>query len=252
MQVKVYSRNGESTGKMKLPSIPGPVRVDLVSQLYRSATLSVRAPYGTKRSAGLRNVGHNMGANHGRSRIPRVAGGNRGVILASMVGGRSAHAPVVAKNLIVSMNSKERIVARKSAILMTFDHAAVSRRGHNIPEDLEFPIVAKDEIQDISKTSEAMEFLEKIGLSDDLDRAKNGKKVRAGRGKMRGRKYKGKKSVLVVGTDSRKLSAFSSLPGVDVASVSSLGITKLAPGGKPGRLTVYTESAMKEIIEVLQ
>ncbi|EQD53205.1 50S ribosomal protein L4P [mine drainage metagenome] len=144
------------------------------------------------------------------------------------------------------------MIARKSAIMLTFSQEDVVKRGHAISSEIVLPIIVKDSVQNISKSSEALDLLTKLGLSDDIQRAKDGKKIRAGRGKMRGRRYKEKKSVLIVGTDTRKLGAFASLPGVDIASVGSLGISKLAPGGKPGRLTVYTESALNQVLEVFK
>lgn len=251
-KLTVYSNKGESAGHVEIPDFAEPIRRDLISRLYRSTTLSKRQPYGSKRTAGMRNVGHNSGANHGIARLPRVAGGKRGVILASMVGGKSAHAPVVTKNLKLSINDKERMIARRSAIMLTFSREDVVKRGHAISPEIALPIVVKDSVQEISKSSEALDLLTKLGLSDDIQRAKDGKKIRAGRGKMRGRRYKEKKSILIVGTDTRKLGAFASLPGVDIASVGSLGISKLAPGGKPGRLTVYTESALNQVLEVFK
>ncbi len=252
MKIQVYSNKGESVGKVDFPRLEIPERRDLIQKLYRSVTLSGRQPYGTKVGAGMRSVGHNSGPNHGTARIPRSNGGRRGVILANMVGGKSAHAPVIDKRLHVGINKKEGALARKSAIAMTFNVADVIGRGHTITEDIKLPLVVKDDIQDLSRSSEARELLVKLGLEGDLDRAKNGKKVRAGRGKMRGRRYKRKKSVLIVGTDSRKLAPFKSLPGVETATIDTLGIRKLAPGGKPGRLTVYTETALNQVLEVLK
>jgi len=34
------------------------------------------------------------------------------------------------------------------------------------------------------------------------------------------------------------------IPGVEVANVESLSVMNLAPGGVPGRLTLWTESAL--------
>ncbi len=64
---------------------------------------------------------------------------------------------------------------------------------------------------------------------------------------MRNRPYKHPKSVLVVGSSQEKLRAFAGLPGVDVATINSLSIRKLAPGGNPGRLTVYTENVIEQL-----
>jgi len=68
------------------------------------------------------------------------------------------------------------------------------------------------------------------------------KSVRAGKGKARGRKYKKNAGVLIViGKDETLRTT-----GVEVVQTSSLGVNDLAKG-EAGRLTVYTENAVKEL-----
>ena len=91
----------------------------------------------------------------------------------------------------------------------------------------------------------------KIGIGYDLDRAKYGRKIRAGRGKMRNRKYRTPVSVLVVvDNEDRTAPIFrsvSNIPGVTIEEVKTLNASILAPGGDAGRLTVYTKSALDTI-----
>lgn len=101
MKSKLYSSNGEVVGEVEVPEIfEVPPRTDLIEKAFRSSALSNRQPYGSYSFAGMRQVGHNLGANHGMSRIPRVAGSSRGVINASFVGGRSAHSPRDRKSVV--------------------------------------------------------------------------------------------------------------------------------------------------------
>ncbi len=95
-----------------------------------------------------------------------------------------------------------------------------------------------------------MKLLEKIGLREELERTKK-VKIRAGKGKRRGRKYKKKKGPLIVVSDKDKniIKSARNIPGVDVVPVKDLSILHLAPGGKPGRLTVWTVSALKKLEE---
>jgi large subunit ribosomal protein L4e len=87
-----------------------------------------------------------------------------------------------------------------------------------------------------------------IGLRDDLERVKNGRKIRAGKGKRRGRKYKGKKGVLiVVNEDFGIVRAARNIPGVDVTTIENLTVNHLAPGGKASRLILWTQSAFNEL-----
>ncbi len=67
---------------------------------------------------------------------------------------------------------------------------------------------------------------------------------------MRGRKYKERKSFLLVcyGEEPIK-NAVKNLPGVDVSDVRNLSVSKLAPGGHPGRLTLWTYKAFKYLAD---
>lgn len=250
MKSNLYSVNGEKLKQINLPKVfDTPPREDLIRKAFRAISLSLRAPYGSSPTAGMRRVGHNSGPGRGISRIPRTSGSSRGVILASMVGGKSAHSPRTTRNLTVKINEKERKLARLSAIALTANNDVVAKRGHRLPEKIKLPVVVEDKAENLIRTKDAEEFLESLGLMDDIIRAKEGKKIRAGRGTMRGRKYKQPKSLLIVGSSLDALKAYRALPGVELATPSSLSIRKLAPGGQPGRLVVITESALKKLGE---
>ena len=88
---------------------------------------------------------------------------------------------------------------------------------------------------------------------DDVVRAKNGRKIRAGRGKTRGRKYKTPKGpLLVVGEDKGISLGARNHPGVDVVVVDNINAELLAPGTHPGLLTIYTKSAIEKVGELFQ
>ena len=65
---------------------------------------------------------------------------------------------------------------------------------------------------------------------------------------MRGRRYKQRKSVLIV-TGNEPLRAARNLAGVDAVTVNQLNTELLAPGTHAGRLTVWTESAIRRLEE---
>lgn len=248
MKSNLYSIEGEKKKEINLPKVfTFEPREDLIQKAFRAITLSLRSPYGSSPLAGSRRVGHNSGPGRGVSRIPRTSGSSRGVLLASMVGGRSAHSPRTTKVLTKKINQKERKVARMSAIALTASPEAVRERGHRIPDKIKLPIVIEDKAEKLTKTKDVEKLLETIGIMEDIIRAKEGRKIRAGRGKMRGRRYKQPRSILFVGSSTDGLKAFRSLPGVEVATPDTLSIRKLAPGGKAGRLVVFTESALKAV-----
>ena len=90
--------------------------------------------------------------------------------------------------------------------------------------------------------------MEGLGLSSDLERAKGGRNIRAGKGKMRGRRYRTPKSILVVVSNRDGLhKAARNVPGVDVVAAKDLSAEDLAPGGDAGRLTVWTKAAIEAL-----
>ena len=162
-------------------------------------------------------------------------------------GGRRAHAPKVEKIWEQKINKKERRLAIASAIAATAIKDLVVGRGHKISKEIDLPIVVDDKIQEISKTKELVKFLKNIGFDKELERIKK-KKVRAGKGKMRGRRYKKKTGFLFVISDDKGISkAVKNLPGSHVIRVENLSVEALAPGGVPGRLTIFTKSAVEKL-----
>ena len=79
------------------------------------------------------------------------------------------------------------------------------------------------------------------------------KKVRAGKGKWRNRRYAVRKGpLIVVSKRCEAVKAFRNLPGVDVNYVGALNLLRLAPGGHCGRMIVWTEEAFKQLDSALR
>lgn len=244
----VLSLDGKKIKDVDLPSaFHYPVRRDLINLFVNAYRSNSRTPYGTYWFAGNRRVGHNLGPNHGISRYPRVAGTTRGVLLSNAKGGRSAHHPVVEKNWYIKINEKQRKLAKLSALSATADLNIVRSRGHKFNVS-EVPIIVEDKIEEVNRTSELIKILQNIGVIDDIIRAKEGTKIRAGRGKSRNRPYRTPKSILIVVRNKVNLeNAAKNLSGVDVVAPKQLNAYNLAPGALPGRLLLITEGALDEI-----
>jgi len=167
------------------------------------------------------------------------------------VGGRTAHPPRAEKRIVKSINNKERRLAIRSAVAATADEKLVASRGHLTDGVLNFPLVVVDEIQGLGKSSDVKEAFLELGLWSDVERVNNGIKVRAGRGKTRGRRLKeGKGPLIVIEEDKGIVKAARNFPGVNVALVRDLNAEQLAPGTHPGRLTLWSESALKELSSI--
>jgi large subunit ribosomal protein L4e len=99
----------------------------------------------------------------------------------------------------------------------------------------------------LEKTKDVVDFLIGIGFEKEMERGKI-KKVRAGKGKMRGRKYKRKISLLVITEkDCPLLKSMKNIAGMKAVEVSKLNLENLAPGAVPGRLTLWTNGAIEKI-----
>jgi large subunit ribosomal protein L4e len=203
------------------------------------------------------------GKGRGVSRIMRKTGQRTAAQNPHTRGGRRAHGPMVAKKWSQKLNSKQKIMARNSAISASTDKSLVSARGHQFSDDVRFPIVLGDYQESRNGTDEKYDLesiplqystrkfvamMEGLGLGDDLIRAKEGRKIRAGKATMRGRKYRTPKSILLIVSKKEGLhKAAKNVPGVDVIATKDLCAEDLAPGGDIGRLTVWTESAIMEL-----
>lgn len=146
------------------------------------------------------------------------------------------------------VNTTMKRHALASAISATGVPALVMARGHQIGEVSELPCVVSDAAEKTQKTKEAVAMLRGLGAGDDLDKVSASKKVRAGKGKMRNRRYVMRKGPLVVYAKDEGISrSFRNIPGVDVCSVERLNLLQLAPGGTFGRFVIYTEGAVKRL-----
>jgi large subunit ribosomal protein L4e len=201
------------------------------------------------------------GKGRGVSRIMRKTGQRTGAQNPHTRGGRRAHGPKVAKDWSQKLNSKQKTLARNSAIAATVNPEMVSSRGHNFDENVRFPIIIDSYTESREGSTEQFDveslplqnstrkfvaMMEGLGLGADLNRAKSGRTIRAGKGTMRGRKYRTPKSILLVVANRDGLhKAARNVPGVDVVAAKDLCAEDLAPGGDLGRLTVWTKSAIK-------
>ncbi|KPN31884.1 50S ribosomal protein L4 [Halolamina pelagica] len=247
MQATIRNLDGSDGDEIELPAVfETTFRPDLIKGAVQAAQANRKQAYGADEYAGLRTPAESMGSGRGMAHVPQENGRARRVPQA--VGGRAAHPPKAEKDQGKKVNDKERKLATRSAIAATADAERVAERGHAFDDDLELPLVVSDEFEDLQKTKEAVEAFESLGIHDDVERADEGKSVRAGRGTTRGRKYDEPKSVLVV-TSEEPSRAARNLAGVDVATAENVNAEDLAPGTDAGRLTVWTESALEEVAD---
>ncbi|KAL6989159.1 60S ribosomal protein L4A [Sarracenia purpurea var. burkii] len=150
----------------------------------------------------------------------------------------------------INVNLKRYAVA--SAIAASAVPSLVMARGHRIDSVPEIPLVVSDSLESIEKTSQAINSLKQIGAYPDAQKAKDSQAIRAGKGKLRNRRYISRKGPLVVyGTTGSKLvKAFRNIPGVEICNIERLNLLKLAPGGHLGRFVILTKSAFEKLDSV--
>jgi len=124
-------------------------------------------------------------------------------------------------------------------------------RGHRINDVAELPLVVSDGIQSLTKTKTAVQTLKDLGCAEELQKVIDSKRIRAGPGKARNRKYKMRRGPMVIyKEDNGIVRAMRNIPGVETADVSKLNLLKLAPSGVFGRFVIWTESAFKHLNEM--
>lgn len=263
MKVTILDLQNKSKGEKELPSqFNEEYRPNLIKRAVLALQSAARQAYGANPEAGQRSASdiskrrrkYRGSYGFGISRVNRKIHSRRGTRMywvgttsPQTVGGRRAHAPKAEKQFEQSINIKENRKAIRSAIAATLNKDLVAARGHKLPET--YPFIIDSSFEVIAKTPDAKKVLLSLGLDKELERSAV-KKVRAGKGKMRGRKYKRKKGPLVVVSDKCPLQkAVKNVPGVDVVSVNSLNAELLAPGAVPGRVTVWTEKAVDQLAE---
>jgi len=259
MKVNVFNKEGAVEKEIALPpQFEEEYRPDLIKRAVLAIQSHKRQPYGAMPEAGERPSGklskrrrkYRGSYGKGISRVPRKILSRRGLhfywvgaFVPGTVGGRKAHPPKAEKIWWQKINEKERKKALCSAIAATALKELIKER-YSVEN---VPIVVNDSFESISKTKEVKAALLKLGLEAELNRTCK-KKVRAGKGKSRGRKYRQKKGILFVVSQKCPLQkSAANIPGSDIAIVDSLNAELLAPGAVPGRLTIWTEGAIKRL-----
>lgn len=150
------------------------------------------------------------------------------------------------------VTSNQRRYAVCSALAASAVPALVMARGHRIEQTAEIPLVLSTAAtQGIAKTKQAVALLTALNVIDDVEHVKSSRKIRAGRGKIRNRRYVQRKGPLVVYKEASPfLLALRNIPGVEVADVSRLNLLQLAPGGHLGRFIVWVQDAFESLDDI--
>jgi len=245
MKADVYSLEGKVVKSLELPkAFSETYRKELVKRAVLSDETKEYQPKGSYKYAGTETSAKYRGRKEtygairdmGISILPRevLPGGRFGRVrrVPGSVGGRRAHPPKPHKKIIEKINKKEYKKALRCAISATGNTELVAERNGFKP-DVSLPIVVEDSFEKLKKTKDIMKFLDALKLSKFLKETKK----------------KNKKSILVVVGGGDVLKAASNIAGADVVKAEELKVKHLAPGTHGGRITLFTESALKKLGE---
>lgn len=215
-----------------------------------------RQPYAVASNAGHQTSAESWGTGRAVARIPRVGGGGTHrsgqAAFGNMARGGHMFAPTrVWRRWFIKTNQTQRRYATASALAATALPALVLARGHRVEEIEEVPLIVSNEIESFTKTKQAIAALKALNAYDDVIKVSNSRKIRAGIGKLRNRRHTQRRGPLVIyNQDNGIVKAFRNLSGVEVASVHSLNLLQLAPGGHLGRFVIWTEDAFKQLDKI--
>ncbi len=258
---KVLSLDNKSYTEMELPNVFNQkVDPDFLKRAYLAEEsskfqLKYTDPLAGKRKAAeltKRRRAYKTTYGHQHDRTPRKTLSHigtsfsfAGAVAPQTVGGREAHPPKPEHIIAKKLNKKEKALAIKMGIAASVNKDAVSK-FHNVKDISVLPLIVDDGINKISKTKEAVEAIGKIGLSEELSRIMK-RRIRAGRGKMRGRRYKKKLGPVLVTTDTTMVERALSNINFTVKKPNALTISDVTHAGMPGRLIIWTKSAVESL-----
>ena len=245
---QVLDVEGKSAGEVPLPQVFETVlRLDVIRKAAIAQQSHGFQPQGRNLMAGKRTTAESFGVGRGISRVPRIGGhgplSGSAAFAPGTVSGRMAFPPVTSKKLAKQVNQKERRLALKAAIAATASDQVVRNRGHKFDEGRRLPIIVSVEVESLSKASDAKRFLISIGVWDDIVRVRKSKRIKAGV------RVHAVGPLVVVGEDKNARKALRNFEGLDVVRAVDLSVEALAPGTHPGRLTIWSESAIKILAE---
>lgn len=252
----VQVRGGEGkAATVVLPAVfTSPIRPDVVQEVHSAIAKNRRQAYAVARRAGMQSSAESWGTGRAVARIPRVPGGGthragQGAFGNMCRGGRMFAPTKTYRRWHRKINVNQKRFALCSALAASAVTSLVMARGHHISNVPEIPlVVAPEATKDVSKTKHAVALLKKLNAYDDVEKVKDSRKIRSGKGKMRNRRRVQRRGPLVIYDQKSPLVfAFRNIPGVELCSVERMNLLQVAPGGHLGRFIIWTKDAFEKL-----
>ena len=254
-QATVISVTGDKTlTQVPVPAVfSAPIRADVVHSVFTRINKNKRQAYAVNVMAGKQGSSESWGTGRAVARLPRIGGGGTHAsgsgARANMARGGNMFAPTkIWRRWHVRVNHNEKRYATASAIAASGVTSLVQARGHRVEQVQELPLIVANDFESVKKTKEAVAVLKAVGAGSDILKVVKLKKLRAGKGKMRGRRTTQRRGPLVVyAQDNGIVKALRNVPCVETAPVTALGLLQLAPGAHLGRFVIWTQAAFEAL-----
>ncbi len=238
----ILNLQGAVKGSIELPEVfAEQVRIDLIRRAVHAEASRRLQPQGHYLLAGMQTTARYYGAMNsyrsgrhmGIAIRPRqkLGGGRQGQVrrIPSAVKGKRAHPHVVEKTLVEEMNRKEY----QKALVSSIAGAAT-------------PLVIANDVESIRKTSDFMKVVDALKLTDEIEKSRGSRLRKGVRRHSRIRRFR-RSLLIVVNEDKGVIKAARNIPGVDACTLKSIRAELFAPGGVPGRKTIWSEDAIKNL-----
>ncbi|KAK1443720.1 60S ribosomal protein L4 [Babesia gibsoni] len=254
-EISVFkAADGRRSGAIVTPKVfSAPIRSDLVRIVHTNMSKNRRQAYAISKLSGFQTSAKAWGTGRAISRVARVkgAGNHRSgqAAYSNFARDGGMYAPTkVWRRWHRKVNLKEKRKALASAVAASAYASLVMARGHCIEGLAEVPMVVDDSIEQLTKTSDAVNLLQSLGLGAELQRIE----------KVKGHARDGRKKrpvgplIILRASAVEGRRAFRNICGVEVSSVERLNLLKLAPAGNVGRLCIWSKSACEAVDEYLK
>eukprot|EP00933_Yihiella_yeosuensis_P035451 TRINITY_DN28_c0_g1_i3.p1 TRINITY_DN28_c0_g1~~TRINITY_DN28_c0_g1_i3.p1 ORF type:complete len:409 (+),score=131.00 TRINITY_DN28_c0_g1_i3:83-1309(+) len=252
-----FEKPSEKKGTAPLPAVlASPLRPDLVREVHMNVSKNSRQAYAVKHKVGYETAAESWGTGRAVARIPRAPGGGthragQATFGNQARGGGMFNPTTVWRRWHRRVNVTQKRHAVATSLAASSLPALVMARGHRIGEVSELPLVVSDGLESVTKTKQAVEALNGLGCGPELQKVIDSKKIRAGQGKARNRRYRMRKGPLVIYNEDNGITrAMRNIPGVECACIDRLNLLQLAPGGSIGRFVIFTEGAFNKLNEI--
>ncbi len=255
MEAQVHAIDGSVSGKITLPDVfSKEFREELVRRALLSEQSAMYQPQGHSLMAGLDTTavyvgkysGYRRGRHMGIAIRPRqkLGGGAQGEVrrIPSSVKGKRAHPHQIEKKIEEQINKREHLLAIESAIAGSA-HTELVLKKHKLGKNAHVPFVVEDKIEHVAKAKDLMKILAVLGMSEDIERSHK-PKLRTGAVRKANKRHF-RNSVLIVAKNPGSIEkAGRNIAGVDVCTIDTFTVAKLAPGAMP-RLMLWTKGAVE-------